>query len=353
MAERVTMQDIADALGVSRNTVSKAINNTGLLAEDTRDRVLKKAVEMGYKQFSYINAAMTDKREEKQSATGEIALLTGGFPGSSGYLSEMLDRFQEEFAGWGYGFTMHRVREEDVESLRLPVSLDRERTSGMICIEILDSRYCSMLCSLNLPIVFVEPPVIGTDETIRADYVCPDNRTGIGSLVEEMVRRGKRRIGFIGEYLHCQSFFERYMEYRNAMYMAGLPCEEEFCILGNKEGMRRPGPEEYREYLTGRLSRLKAMPEVFLCANDYVAFDTMRVFKTLGISVPQDVWICGFDDITETQVVTPSLTTVRNHGHAMGSSAAYLLASRIREPDLNLRRIHVQTSPVYRESTGD
>ena len=55
MAGRVTIQDIADALGISRNTVSKAINNTGVLAEATREKVLKKAVEMGYKQFSYIN----------------------------------------------------------------------------------------------------------------------------------------------------------------------------------------------------------------------------------------------------------------------------------------------------------
>ena len=55
MADRVTIQDIADALGISRNTVSKAINNTGVLAEATREKIFLKAVEMGYKQFSYIN----------------------------------------------------------------------------------------------------------------------------------------------------------------------------------------------------------------------------------------------------------------------------------------------------------
>ena len=55
MANRVTIQDIADALGLSRNTVSKAINNTGILADTTRQKILAKAVEMGYKQFSYID----------------------------------------------------------------------------------------------------------------------------------------------------------------------------------------------------------------------------------------------------------------------------------------------------------
>ena len=57
MSTRVTIQDIADELGISRNTVSKAINNTGILADATRDKVLKKAMEMGYKQFSYVTAA--------------------------------------------------------------------------------------------------------------------------------------------------------------------------------------------------------------------------------------------------------------------------------------------------------
>ena len=59
MASKVTIQDIADALGVSRNTVSKAINNTGTLADATRDKVIHKAIEMGYKQFSYANPYQT------------------------------------------------------------------------------------------------------------------------------------------------------------------------------------------------------------------------------------------------------------------------------------------------------
>ena len=61
MANRVTLQDIADALGISRNTVSKAINNTGILADSTREKVLKKAMEMGYKQFSYVTVVNANK----------------------------------------------------------------------------------------------------------------------------------------------------------------------------------------------------------------------------------------------------------------------------------------------------
>lgn len=353
MAGRVTIQDIADALGVSRNTVSKAINNTGILADSTREKVLKKAVEMGYKQFP---GADTDRRTGAEllpaGQSGQIALLTTGFAGNSNYISIMLDRFQGEFSRWGYGFIMHRVREEDEENLRLPSSFDREKVSGIICIEMLDNEYCAMLCSLNIPILFVDAPVTGMAEPLKADYIYPDNQSAVYAFIREMAGRGRKQIGFIGEYMHCQSFFERYMGYRNALYLMNLPCREEYCITGNLEGVRKPDGTAYQEYLMGRLSQLKVLPEVMICANDYVAFDTLCVFKKLGISVPRDVRLCGFDDTIESKIITPSLTTVHICSDVMGESAAYLLMSRIKEPTLNYRTIHVQASPVYRESTG-
>lgn len=353
MAGRVTIQDIADALGVSRNTVSKAINNTGILADDTREKVLRKAMEMGYKQFSYMNAASGEKNPSTGEAAGEIALLIKGFVGKTGFLSALLDRLQGEFSRLGYAFTIHRVCREDVEALRLPFSFDREKASGIICIEVLDYDYCAMLCSLQIPLLFVDSPVTAMREPLKADFIFPDNQSNAYVFIREMARRGKTSIGFIGEYLHCQSFFERYMSYRNAMYLTGLPCREEYCITGNKEGVASPTSEEYQEYLEESFLKLKSLPEVFVCANDYVVFDTLKVFKKLGISVPADVWLCGFDDAMEAQIITPSLTTVHIHSSIMGHSAAYLLVSRIREPQLQFRMIYGQTSLVYRESTGD
>lgn len=354
MAGRVTIQDIADALGVSRNTVSKAINNTGILADDTREKVLQKAMEMGYKQFSYMSAAVSEeKKTPSGGAAGEIALFLMGFVGKTGFLSALLDRLQGEFSRRGYAFTIHRVCREDVEALRLPFSFDREKAAGIICIEVLDYDYCAMLCDLQIPLLFVDSPVTAMRAPLKADFILPDNRSNAYVFVREMARRGKTHIGFIGEYMHCQSFFERYMSYRNAVYQMGLPCREEYCIIGNKEGVAAPTSEEYQEYLEESLSKLKSLPEVFVCANDYVVFDTLKVFKKLGISVPADVWLCGFDDALEAQIITPSLTTIHIHSHIMGHSAAYLLTSRIREPQLQFRMIYGQTSLIYRESTGD
>lgn len=98
MANRVTIQDIADALGISRNTVSKAINNTGVLADATREKILKKAAEMGYKQFSYFTAADLNKTELFTSGSpksGEIALFTTVFWGKSYFISTICGYFSK------------------------------------------------------------------------------------------------------------------------------------------------------------------------------------------------------------------------------------------------------------------
>lgn len=356
MSTRVTIQDIADELGVSRNTVSKAINNTGILADATREKVLKKAAEMGYKQFSYVtvvdsNQPVLTLSTPKENA--EIALFITNFIGNSHFATVMLDKFQKELSELGYTLTMHRILSEEVDSLTLPASFSKERTAGIVCIEMFDYEYGKMICGLGLPVLLVDGPAPCFKEPLEADILSMDNQSNTYLFIREMVRRGKTKIGFIGEYLHCQSFFERYTAYRNAMYLSGLPCPGEYCITGNKEGVRNPDSTDYQEYLAECLLKLDSMPEVFLCANDFVAIDTIQVLKRLGFSVPQDIYLCGFDDSPESKIITPTLTTIHIHSQIMGYSAINLLMSRIREPSLNYRTVHTETNLIYRESTGN
>ncbi len=354
MAERVTIQDIADALGVSRNTVSKAINNTGILADATREKVLKKAQEMGYKQFSYM--ALTDPARTSPSFPGpddkrEIALLTGSALGSSHIASVILDKFQRELTQAGYSLTLHRVYYEDQATERLPVSFNPDRTAGIVCVEIFDHAYSHRICGQGIPTLFIDAPADGFDHPLEADRLYMDNQTEIYRFVSEMARRGRTRIGFIGEYLHCQSFYERYMAFRGAMFTLGLPIDERFCLTRTQEGLNHLDRDAYRAYLTEQLDGLDRMPDVFLCANDFVAIDVVTVLKRLGLSVPKDVWLCGFDDSPESRIMTPTLTTIHIHSQIMGFAAVQLLLSRIREPELNYRIMHTETELIYREST--
>ena len=92
---------------------------------------------------------------------------------------------------------------------------------------------------------------------------------------------------------------------------------------------------------------------MFICANDFVAVDLLQVMKKQKISVPADLYLCGFDDAPETRMVTPSLTTVHVDSESMGATAFHQHLSRIEEPSLAFRTVYVGTTLVFRDSTGD
>ena len=347
MRKKVTIQDIADALGVSRNTVSKAINNTTGLAPATRDMILQKAVEMGYKQFSYVNAVAGGGTGLAAGAAGpvrfqgEIALLTSVFLTSSHFASLMLDKFQREISQLGYTLNTHRVNPEELRSLTLPATLQRDRTSAIICIEMFNRAYDGMLCELGLPVLFVDTPARLDGAVLPADQLYMDNTTGITRLVHDLLGRGIRRIGFIGDYAHCQSFFERYTAFRCAMLLAGAPVEDRWCI-------RQSRPEG----IAPALAALEELPEMFVCANDFVAVDAIHALRAQGKRIPEDVLISGFDDAPEARMIIPNLTTVHIHTQIMAFSAVQLLMARIKEPSLDFRTVYTETELIYRESTG-
>ena len=159
-------------------------------------------------------------------------------------------------------------------------------------------------------------------------------------LVNDMLGKGYRRIGFVGNWEHCQSFFERYCAYRLALMQFKVEIEDKFFICSN-------GP--YGE----SLNSLDELPEVFLCANDFVAIDAISGLRDRGISVPDDVLFCGFDDSHESRHMLPTLTTIHIHTQIMAYEAVHLLMSRMKESSLDYRIVHTQTDLIYRASTKD
>ena len=349
MPAKVTIQDIADALGLSRNTVSKAINNTGILADSTRERILLKAQEMGYKQFSYMRLSEDDpltlQWKKPMTQSKGIAVVFSGLLGASHFASSMIDRFQNGLSSLGYSMTLYRVLPEELVACRLPDALNLSNTAGIMCLEMFDPAYCRMLCGLDVPLLFVDSPVNIFEGTFDADVLLMDNQTCLFEFMREMKRRGKTRISYIGDIHPCRSFYERYSAFRQCAALIGF---EDPCSIIDKDEPGRP-----YSCVIEKSFDVNKLPEVFICANDFIALDLMRVLEEKGLSVPGDVLICGFDDSPEARIVTPRRTTIHIHTQAMGRVALELLYSRILSPDMNYRTLYTETHLIYRESTGD
>ena len=111
MEKKVTIQDIADELCLSRNTVSKALNNTGVLAEETRQRILEKAAEMGYRRFIYLSQPSASAGENTEIQ--ELALITQNMPYGSHFGTYALNTFQEKISRNNYRLSMFPVRDTE------------------------------------------------------------------------------------------------------------------------------------------------------------------------------------------------------------------------------------------------
>ena len=337
--KRITMQEIADACGLSRNTVSKVFNGRGSVPESTKSLVIAKARELGYYQYS-----LDDEPGERSSGT--IALLTQHKLLSHNFGAFFITSFTDRISRAGYTMQMYEVSPEELAQRRLPPLLDLERTSGILGIELFDRAYIEMVCSLNKPTVFVDGYPRASKVLLQCDFVSMENITSEMTIVGRMVSNGARRIGFVGDIKHCNSFYERWLGFSAALGEAGIPVDRDLCIL--KEDGEYYGDTEW---LLEQLAAMPSIPDAFACANDYLAIHLMTALRRLGLSVPDDVMLTGFDGSMEASLIEPSLTTALIPSKEIGRIAAILLTERMRQPDFPYHWTNVTTTPIWGDST--
>lgn len=332
--KRITMQDIAQACGLSRNTVSKVFNDRGAVPEETRRLVLDKARQLGYTQLP------------AESGQGRsIALLTQHKLLSHNFGAFFITSFTDQISRAGYTLKMYEISRAEIREKRLPPHLDLEETAGILGIELFDRAYLESVCAMGKPTVFVDGYPHAAESPINCDFVSMENLASETALVGRMIRSGAKKIGFVGDRNHCNSFYERWVGCCSALREAGLPIREDLSILA-EDGEYYGDPA----WLLRQLEALPEIPDGFACANDYLALHLMTALKKLGLSIPGDVMVAGFDGSMEASVVTPALATARIPSAEIGRLAASVLAQRIRQPDFPYHWTYVKTTPIWGES---
>ncbi|MCR2806617.1 LacI family DNA-binding transcriptional regulator [Paenibacillus soyae] len=339
--EKVTIQDIADALGISRNTASKALNGVESIPAETRNKVIKKAIELKYKQFAYVD---TDSVMTK--APGNIALLTCNLPGISHFGSQLLNGLEIKISSEGYNLSIHMVREYEIEAMVLPKNFEASKVDGIICIEMFDKGYSELVSGLGIPAIFIDSTseIFYTD--LQADLILMENKHSSYRMTSRLIENGHKKLGFVGDYNHCKSFNERWAGFNRALADASLKPDPSVCITEEDRFFFEP------EWMERQLDRMNELPAAFVCANDFIAIGLMKALKNRNVRIPEDVAVCGFDDSPESRIVDPPLTTAHIPNNQMGIIAADMLLARVKDPARPFQITHVKTEPIFRESTG-
>ena len=337
---RVTMQAVADACGLSRNTVSKIFNNRGTVPETTKQLVLKKAQELGYLPPSVEAPANTEPHRQN------IVLLTCHMPTDYHFGTLFIPAFAGQLSRAGYTLMMYELSREELRQGSLPAHMDPDQTAGILGIELFDSNYQKKLCALGLPIIFVDDCYGANMSLMQHDRISMECLSSTTALVNHVIAQGAKRIGFVGDFQHCNSFYERWEGFCIALSSAGIRLDRELCIL-ERDDSSYSDPA----WLYEKVRQMPQLPDALICANDFIAIKLMTAFKQMGVLVPQQVMIAGFDGTPQSAVLEPSLTTVEIPSADIGRIAADILLDRIENPDRPFRCTYVKATPVFRGST--
>ena len=317
-----TMEDIAKALGISKGTVSKALSGAKDISETMRQTVLEKAVEMGY------------SRALRKANAPRIALFITNIeytrPDDFGY--DMVAGFRK--AAEPAGFVV------DIIPLTIPMQLETPYDTYMAM-----KNYCG---GLFLGLSLLEDPWMKDFETCKTPtvlydnhvssnpkvtYIGTNNQEGMDLAVSYLKSLGHTKIGYLSNELYAYIYQRRYYAFFQAMMECGLPTDNS---MGGSA-------HHVSECLTQHLPRLlKQGCTAIVCSHDILAHSVMVHCRELGLRVPEDISILGFDDIPLCRYTLPPLTTIRQDRENLGRSALYALTSQMNNVYVSSLLLHAE-----------
>lgn len=329
MAQRVTITDVARTAGVSVATVSKVINGRYGVAASTFSRVQEVIDQLGY-ESSLVARSLRSHR------THVIGILVAEFEPFS---AEILKGAATALSDTGYELLAYTGGQQG-------------RGAGW------ERRYLSRLSGTLIDgAVLVTPTVVDADADVPVVAIDPhagptglptvdsDNLAGAVLATEHLLALGHRRIAFVGGRADLESSRLREVGFHQALAAAGIPVDPALVRAGDYR--KGPTREPVRELLA-----LPDPPTAIFAANDLSAIATLEVAAELGRSVPGDLSVIGFDDIPESALTAPPLTTVHQPIQQMGAAAITLLISLMDGTPVDRTHVRLPTSLVQRGSTA-
>src|SRR5258708_28782125 len=330
---RTTINDIAKRVGLSKASVSRALNGKQDVARETRKRVLTLAAHRG-------SVASASARAVGNGRSNYLGLLVPTLPWP--WILEVLRGVAEEIERSGYSLILYTTTDgEDSERAFMSQVVPAGAVDGLALVipfGMLD--YIEGLAKGGLPIVVVDDRGHYPDLPTVATTNVEGGRTATRHLIEE----GRKRIAMLNGPHDFGCNRDRLKGYKSALHEAGLELDP-----------RRIVDSDFKEDVgASAMAPLLACDprlDAVFAANDVMAFGAMRALRNAGRRVPDDVAVVGFDDIPSSAMTHPPLTTVRQPLYEMGRTAATMVMAAVRGESI-AKRIELPTTPVIRDSTA-
>jgi DNA-binding LacI/PurR family transcriptional regulator len=332
----VTLKDIAQKVGYSVTTVSRALAGYDDVAASTRQLILDAADEMGY----HPDATARRLRRRRTDTIGFI-IPTQGPRFSDPFFSELLAGIGNEAADRGFDLVVSTQAQGAEEMQVYERMVTERRVDGLLVVRTRrqDPRI-AYLVEHGYPFV-----AFGRSE-LQADFpfLDVDGAAGMRQLTRHLIGLGHRRIAYISAPLELMFAVYRLDGYRQALSENALPFDETLLFIGDLT--KRSGYDVGRECFTW-----DGPPTAVIACNDLMALGVIGAAHGLGLAVGSDVAVAGFDDIPLAEHVHPPLTTVRQPIYEIGQRICRMLIQLLQGHTLEERHVLLQPELVVREST--
>ena len=335
MKRQVTIKDIANKLGVSTSTVSRALKDHPDISVKTREAVKELAKILGYKpNMIALNL--------KHSRTNTIGVLV---PEVEHYFfSTILNGIEEVAYKDNYSVMVFQSKESYMREVLIAQNFLTNRVDGVLASfskNTHDFSHFKQIVDNEIPLVFFDRE----RGEVHADSVIVDDYTGAYNAVKHLITEGSKRIAFYSAPQHLEIGKNRLEGYKNALEDSGITYDPDLVYAC----------DTFDEAIKISRSVLKKQdrPDAIFAVNDLTAIGAMKVAKKLGIKIPEDIRIVGFENSRSSRICEPELTTVNQFGYELGKKATELLIKRIKSGDFSYtpERHTLKTELIVRDSS--
>ncbi|MFV0379022.1 MAG: LacI family DNA-binding transcriptional regulator [Mangrovibacterium sp.] len=333
----ITIHDLAKKLNISASTVSRALNDNPRISKTTRDKIKTAALEMGYQP----NTIASNLRNQKTNTIGIVVPLINRH-----FFSSFISGVEEVAFDRGYNVIISQSNDLLEKEQKIVQSLFSNRVDGLIASLSMQTdqfEHFKLFSNKHIPIVFFDrvAPELESHKIVVDDY-----RVGY-KATEHLIEQGYKRIAHLAGPTALHTYRDRMLGYRAALEKYGFAIDDNLIIFNRLT--RMDGQEAIKKLLA-----LPQPPDAVFCGNDTSALSMLVYLKKIGVRIPQDFGLIGFSDEPFSEVVTPSISTLKQPAFDMGLKAAELLIQEI-ESEVKLKEhltITVPTELIVRESSS-
>lgn len=331
----MSIKEIAKAAGVSTATVSRVLNGSDKVREDTTERVMDVVDKMNYR---LDQVARRMKVKAVDSMVFGLIITDIGNP----FFSNVAKGVESVAFKSKYVMMICNTDENPEKEKFFVESMLSEKVSGIIVVPTTgNAELYKKLTSDGFPIVMIDR----RQKNLNIDTVSINNEAGSFQAVQLLIQNGHKRIGIIKGIKGLSNTEERFEGYRKALKEAGIKLSDELITYGNY--VESGGREA-----TKKLLSLKKRPTAIFSTNNLMTLGCLKELYKQQISIPDKMALVGFDDSTWAEALIPPLTTVKQPGYELGVNAAELLFKRLKNRDASRMNIVLNPELVVRESCG-